>query len=382
MRYMDFWICSILLITSTLLINANISDARATKVSQPNQQVPEGFDPLDSLSPRTSKDDAQALPLQTVTLSTADIEQIKLFYVDGMGMKLAGPIDVSKKTKKNQRALWDIPSSIDWAEYHLTRPGVLVHNRPAMSIRVLLLDTPTPNVHQSWDARELGGFSIGFPNLNQTSLDTRIRRLGFGALNVIEKYNVPRTDGTEYEIHETIFNGPDFVHAVGIERLAMAPLGAVDKKSKLGGPGYSAQAITNSDKILSFYTDVLGMELRRDFVWKSAGQDGAMSLPNGTEFRFSIIFAKGYGSGGHLLFVDFSDENTITTNVEPRVPNRGIGMWSFPVRNIDDILANAEKFGSKVIHKPVKLEDPLHGDIRVATLLAPNNFLIEVYEVE
>ena len=59
------------------------------------------FDPLDSLSPSTSRADALALPLQTVTLSTASIEQVRLFYVEGMGMTLSGPIAVPDATKQH-----------------------------------------------------------------------------------------------------------------------------------------------------------------------------------------------------------------------------------------------------------------------------------------
>lgn len=340
----------------------------------------EDFDPRDSLSPKTSKDDALALPLSAVTLSTLSMEQIKLFYVEGMGMTLTGPVEHSEQDAAVQKKLWGIDTDTGYDEYHLTRPGSLVRGRPAIAIRVLHLHQPAPSVHQSWDARSLGGFTIGFPNLDQEGLDARIRSLGFGALNEIEKYKVPRTDGSMYEIHETIFNGPDFVHAVGIKRLDMSQLGAVDEATSLGGPGYSAQVIQNSDHTLAFYTDVLGLELRRDMTWKSAGKDGAMSLPNGTEFRFSIVFAKGYGPGGHMLFVDFLNQEPISSGVAPRVPHLGIGMWSFPVKSLDTVLGNAAAFGSTLVSSPIEFDSPLHGKIRVATLLAPNDLLIEVYE--
>lgn len=341
------------------------------------------FDPRDSLSPKTDRNDALALPLQTVTLSTVSLEQTRLFYVDGMGMTLTGPAQVSPALKAQQRSLWAIPQGVDWQEYHLTRPEAETEQgRPAMSIRVLLLDQPQPAIHASWDPRSLGGFSMGFPNTKQIEVDAKVRDLGFGALNEIEIYDVPRTDGSMYAIEETIFNAPDFVHAVGINRLGMTPLGAVTGESGLGGPGYSAQAIDNGDLVLSFYTEVLGLEMRRDSVWQSAGQDGAMSLPNGTEFRFSLLFAKGFGPGGHLLFVDYLNIDHIEPNAPPRVPNLGIGMWSFPVTDLAAVLSNAESFGSDIVHAATQIDDPLHGQITAATLLAPNGFLIEVYEME
>ncbi|MEM7568883.1 MAG: VOC family protein [Pseudomonadota bacterium] len=338
------------------------------------------FDPNDSLSPATNKSDALALPLQTVTLSTADIELIRRFYVDGMGMTLAGPVDVSPQLKAEQRALWGMPDDIDWQEFHLTRPKASVRGRPAMSIRVLLVDRETPLVHASWDSRSLGGFSMGFPNRRQIALDEEIRALGFGARNSVEIYEVPRKDGTLYTIHETIFDAPDFVHAVGIDRVDMAPLGALDAATGLGGPGYSAQVIDQSDTVLAFYTQVLGLEMRRDSIFKSAGEDGAMALPNGTEFRFSILFAQGHGPGGHMLFVDYLNIDHIAPTAPPRVPNRGIGMWSFPVADLAEVIRRAQAFGAEIVHPEMKIDDPLHGSVRAATMLAPNGFLIEVFE--
>ncbi|MEM8921186.1 MAG: extradiol dioxygenase, partial [Pseudomonadota bacterium] len=338
------------------------------------------FDPLDSMSPKSTRENVLAKPLQTVTLSTNSIEQIRLFYVDGMGMTLTGPVGASDALKNQQRALWAIPDDLDWDEYHLTRPSATVQDRGAMSVRVLAFHTPTPTVHKSWDSRSLGGFSMGFPNRMQPELDTKIRRLGYGAINPISIYEVPRTDGTMYTIHETIFNGPDFVHAVGIDRLGMASLGAVDEETKLGGPGYSAMVVEDSDTVLAFFTDVLGLELRRDNIWKSSGEDGAMALPNGTEFRFTIVAAPGHGPGGHMLFVDFTNIEGVEPNAPPRVPNRGIGMWSFPVTDLATALSNGADFGSEIVHAATQVSDPLHGDIRVATLLAPNGLLIELYE--
>ena len=59
--------------------------------------------------------------------------------------------------------------------------------------------------------------------------------------------------------HETIFNGPDFAHAVGIYRGdGMARLGRW-MLLPAGGPAYSAQVFDDSDAMLAFLTEVLGM---------------------------------------------------------------------------------------------------------------------------
>ena len=331
----------------------------------------------DLLAPETRVEDALAGQLHTVTVATTSLAESLLFYRDGLGLHVEGPIDVARRVKARQRALWGIPKSIDWDLYLLSRPGVA----EAATIRLLLLDTQTPSIHSSWSALALGPFSMGFPNERQVALDAKMRRLGFGALNVMEEYDLPRRDGTKYPMLETIFNGPDFVHAVGIYRGGgMRPLGPVDKESGLGGPAYTAQVVDDSDAMIDFLVDVLGMELRSDRIWKSAGTKGALNVPDGTVFRFSIVYSKG-ATTGHILLVDYQNRESVDNGVAPRLPNRGIGMWTFPVNDLEQVLSNAAEAGVKPFSKPVKLNAPATGKSRTATFLAPNGFLVEVFEM-
>jgi hypothetical protein len=55
-------------------------------------------------------------------------------------------------------------------------------------------------------------------------------------------------------------------------------------------------------------------------------------------------------------------------------------MWTFPVTSIKTVLANAERMGSEIVSQPIKITSPLLGEAQVATLRAPNGFLIEVFE--
>lgn len=331
----------------------------------------------DALAPKSSVAEALALPLHTITVGTNDLQQSLLFYVEGLGMKAEGPLTIAPDIVTKQRQLWDIPQHISWQQYRLTRA-----DKPSVSaIRLLVFDQTTPAIHSSWDARELGPFSMGFPNTGQQAQDKHMRKLGFGALNQIEIYQVPRTDGSKYTIYETIFNGPDFVHAVGIERGdGMSPLGEVDANGR-GGPAYSAMVVKDSDRFIGFLTEVLGMELRSDRHWKSAGSDGALNVPDGTEFRFSIVYSKG-ATSGHLLIVDYLNIDAIDNGVAPRLPNRGIGMWTFQVKDLQKVLANASKFGSTIVNTATAITLPAYGKANVATILAPNGYMIEVFETE
>ena len=334
-------------------------------------------DSKDALAPTSSVADALALPLHTVTVATTDLQASLLFYQQGFGLSVEGPIVVDKATKATQRRLWQIGDDIDWDTYLLRNAGL----QGVAQIRLLLLNKPTPSIHQSWNALELGPFSMGFPNDHQQQHDAHMRELGFGALNDIEIYQVPRTDGSQYTIYETIFNGPDFAHGVGIQRGdGMAQLGAINQNG-LGGPAYSAQVVADSDKVIAFYTDVLGMELRSDRLWKSAGRDGALNVPDGTEFRFAIVYSKGARSG-HMLFVEYKNRQPIDPGVAPRLPNRGIAMWSYPVRNLDTVISNARRFGARVVAGPDRIDDPALGQTTVATIEAPNGFVVEVFQAK
>lgn len=330
----------------------------------------------DALAPKSHKKDALALPLHTVTIATVSLQQSLLFYRDAMGLTVRGPIKLSTKQIQAQRQLWDMPKDVHWQTYHFYRKEVPA----AIHIQLLVLNKATPNIHQSWNSTQLGPFSLGFPNTDTIALDKKIRKVGFGALNTLESYPIPRTDGSTYQIDETIFNAPDFVHGVAITRgNGMPQLGPVDEKG-MGGPAYSAQIIENSDEHLMFYTQVLGLEIRSDREFKSAGDKGAMNLENGTVFRFALVYSKG-ATTGHMLFVDFRNIVPIEPTTRPSLPNRGIGMWSFPVTSIEKVLNNAKGFGSPIVSQPIHVNSPIYGEAKVATLRAPNGFLIEVFEV-
>lgn len=330
----------------------------------------------DALAPTSSLEDALTGPLDTVTISTNSLEESLLFYQNGLGLSVEGPMSLTDAQRREQRQRWGVEQDVSWEMYRLYREGV----ESTAQIRLLVLDQPTQAIHQSWSALELGTFSVGYPNKDQTGLDTKIRSMGFGALNVLERYTVPRTDKTLYPIEETIFNGPDFVHAVGINRGGgMAQLGPIDEATGYGGPAYSAAMVSDSNAMLGFLVGVLGLELRSDRIWKSAGSKGALNVPDGTVFRFSIVYSPGARSQ-HLLLVEYQNVDPIDTGVAPRLPNRGIGMWSFTVKDLDTVLSRATDSHAPVVSAPQCINSVFHGTIRTATLEAPNGLLIELFE--
>ena len=329
----------------------------------------------DSLAPLTDGTDRLVGPLRAATLCTASPDLHRLFFCDGMGMTMDGPLVLTDDDRQSCRARWGLADDVDWDLYHLHRPDV----PEAATIRLLHLHRVTPSIHTSWSPHAIGPFSLGFPTDDLETLDAHLRRLSFGALNPMSRYEVPRPDGSTYGIHESIFGAPDFLHAVGISRRdGMAQLGPTDAHGR-GGPAYTAYVTNDSDALIAFFTDVLGWELRSDREWESTGETGAMQNPEGTVFRFSIVYAKGARTG-HVLIVHFRTLEPRPAGTPPRLPHRGLAAWTFAVEDVDEVARRAERAGEQILFGPSESRDPFWGSARALTLLTPDGFTVELYE--
>jgi catechol 2,3-dioxygenase-like lactoylglutathione lyase family enzyme len=344
-------------------------------VASPQQAPPKPGPPVDPLAPRTSAADAATGPLHTATISTGDLDGTLRLYRDGLGMRVRGPLTVSDAARRMQNTLWGMAPAQTWTMYLLDRPGV----GAAVRVRLLVFEEPRPAVRATWDPREPGPFTLGFPTANLPELDARLRRLGFDSLAPMEQSQIPRPDGTKYGLQESVFKGPDRVHAVGVSRLdGMPQLGPVDAATGHGGPAYSAQVVVDSEKVVRFYCDVLGMELRSDREWKS-GPTSAIGLPAGTPFRLALIYSPG-ASTGQLLLMDFRDGAAKPSGASPRPPNRGLGIYTFEVKSLDATAAKLRAAGAGVIAGPIRYDSPDLGLCRAMTVLAPNGVIVELFE--
>ena len=313
--------------------------------------------------------------LHTATLCTNDLSLIKNFYVEGMGMSLEGPIALSVQQINTQKDLWKLSDENTYSYYHLYRKEV-----PSLiQIRLLVFDNIQESIHNSYNALELGPFSLGFPNMNQKKLDKHLIDLGIGTMADLQEGTIPRPDGSEYRYWETIYKAPDFLHAVGIERGdGMPQLSPCDSLTELGGPGYSAQVIDNSDYFISFLTNVLDLELRADRQW-DASPGSALGIEEGTPFRFALVYAKG-SSQNHFLFLDFKESEMVDTGVAPRIPNNGLAAWTLETKNIAQVHKNAIEFGCTIVSVPRSYDSPIFGKVEIMSMHAPNGFLIEVFQ--
>jgi catechol 2,3-dioxygenase-like lactoylglutathione lyase family enzyme len=339
------------------------------------QQGTKPAPPLDPLAPKTSAADAATGPLHMATISTGDLDASLRLYRDGLGLRARGPLAVREEVRSIQNRLWGLTPSDRPATYVLDRPGV----EGAVRIRLLVFRDGAPPIRATWDPREPAPFTLGFPTTNLPELDARLRRLGFESLAPMEQSQIPRPDGTKYGLQESVFKGPDRVHAVGVSRLdGMPQLGPVDPATGHGGPAYSAQVVAGSDAVVRFYCDLLGLELRSDREWKS-GPTSAIGLPAGTSFRLALVYSPG-ASTGQLLLMDFRDGAAKPSGVAPRPPNRGLGIYTFMVRDLDATAAKLRGAGVPVVGAPISYDSPDLGPHRAMTVLAPNGVIVELVE--
>ncbi len=312
--------------------------------------------------------------LHTATLCTEDLDKYRHFYGEVMKMQIDGPVPLGEKEKALQKSFWNIPEDIDYDMYHCFRPTV-----PSLiQLRILHLKTSTPQIHNSYSSYETGSFSLGFPTSDAKGMDKRMQEYGVKAMAPMQLGDIVRANGDVGQYLETIYQGPDFLHCVGIERVNYPQLAPCDPADGFGGPGYSAFVARDSDAEVAFYTDVLEHYILFDSVWEAA-DEGALGVNTGTPFRFCGIYAP-EAKQNHYLLLDFKDGNMVDTGVQSCVPNQGLGMYTFLTSNIEKVVANARKKNTKILSGTQQISDYILGDGKGCLLESPNGMYIEIFE--
>jgi len=285
--------------------------------------------------------------LHTVTLCTVDIDEYKQFYGDVMQMTIEGPIMQTETDRAQQKSFWNIPSDIEYDLYHFYRQAVpsLLH------LRVLHLKAETPKIHNSYNSYELGSFSLGFPTADAKKFDERMKAHNIGEMAPMQVGDIVRADGVPGQYLETIYHGPDYLHCVGIERVAISQLAPCDPDGLFCGPGYSALVSNDAEAEIRFYTKVLDHYTQLDAVWNAS-------------------------TGSALGVV----EGVPDTGVESHIPNQGLGMYSFYTSSIEDVLDRAEEEETEILSDISVVNDPIVGHGKAILLKAPSGMFIEIIE--
>jgi len=326
--------------------------------------------PPDHLAPKAPSVPPMTSPLHTVTIITRDFDGLAKMYRDGLGLDIVGPMDIDPITRAKLNELWGFPVDMLWQMQLFRRTKV----RSATQIRVLVTNRDTPAIRKSWNRQERGPYGMGFPSLDVIPWDAHVLGLGFTrSTEEVERFPLKASDGTGYEVREATFNGPEFLRSIAISRGGgMAQLGQVDPGTGRGGPAYATLVLSKSemDAVIGFFTDVLDFDVRSDREWT------AYEIP----FRFATVHAKGSDTG-HVALAAYAPEHLAPgTGAAPRPPNRGMAIWSFRVESVAEIEKRARAKNMKPFADAVEVRVADLGHRRVQTYLAPNGFMIEVFE--
>jgi hypothetical protein len=330
----------------------------------------------DLTEPSSSAAEALCGPIEIITLCTNHPDSLVRFFEGGWGLRKLGPFAPGIREKRRLSKQWQLQTNTNFQLMYFDRPSA----PGTILLRILIFEQNNPLIRSGYGPGENGPFTIGFPNARQEEVHDKMLSLGYTTLAPMQAALLSKPDGSKYNYLETIYKGPEWIHAVGIERgNGMPQLSNIDSATGLGGPGYSAMNVTGmGDTMIAFLTNILGYEIRRDQVW-TTGKGSALGLPAGMPFRFVIAYAKG-ATSGQLLLMDFQKKEPIISAHPPHLPNRGIGMYSVTTDQLEEVLTRAIQAGIKILSPPQWCREPLRGSYKSMVLLAPNQVYLEVIE--
>lgn len=324
--------------------------------------------PNDPMEPIGEASAAIAGPLSGALLVTRDVPLLKKTYVDALGLVMRGPMAQTEQTIAVQRRLWGMPDGMSWQIYLLERREVA----DAIRIIAIVPDRDTPVIRRSFQREETGPYALGFPMRDVDAIDQRMIALGFiRTLPNVNRYSLQLRDGTPYPITEASYEVADNTRLVLLSRGNGLPQnGTLDISTGMGGPAYSSLIVEDSSSMEEFFTKVLDFERRTSREWTNFSP----------RFRYVTLHALGARTGNIGLVEYAKDDRQPNSAVAPRPPNRGLAGWAFPVRSVALILQRAKALGTTVVCPPIEIDDPRFGRVIAASLLAPNGFLIEIFE--
>lgn len=328
--------------------------------------------PVDPMMPREDGRPVVCGPLSGVTIASADLNATRRFYGGALELRFE-PIALSPAVRQLAQH-WGATPATEFEMLEFTRPGI----PEAIRVRVIGLSKDRPTSRPALDCRYDGPLGIGVPVHGLARRHAIVEGYGFKANAGVTTMTFPRADGSMYDIGETHWVAPDDVMVPGVDRAHLQPVGPVDPALYIGGPSYASALVSDVAVHGVFLDAVLGYELRREFTFESEGPDGGMRLPKVTRVRFQQWFAPGTRTC-YLVIMQLL-EHGLRAREGLGLKNRGIGLWSFPTRVLDEVLDRAHRHGAPILRAPTDLDVPGVGPVRSMILATPDGFPIEVFQ--
>ena len=327
----------------------------------------------DPMAPRPGATPTLCGPLECVTFMTNRADAATRFLEQAMRMRRVGDVRRSGLDAQVDGQLWGIPTTADWRELSFAGTDA----RSGVSVRVIVMPGGEL-IRPDMESRLTGGLSIGFPASSLEATLERVTALGYESTAGIVKLTIARPDGSSYVSGEILFRGPEQLYMLAVGRPAdMTPVGPIDPETGMGGPAYSAIVVPDAAREIEFYRETLGWEARQNIVLTTSGPAGGLGLDAGTQFRFVQLFAPGARTA-YICLLDMMSVGRANP-VAPRLPNRGLVMWSFGTRVFDQVAervragADQDRLGSQARFAGA-------AGRRRLTVLSPAGLMMEVRE--
>lgn len=330
---------------------------------------------IDPMQPRSSVEQARTLPLGVVTVVTSDLAVTRRFYEGamGMGFRLAdlAPAEIAALVEH-----WGLPGGAAPRIGLFSRPGI----EGAASLRVIELPEARETLRPGYDTRPVGPLGIGFPVRGLQDRYAIARALGFAATADVVTMAFPRADGSTYDVGEFHLMAPDDVLVLGVDRGPLTPVGPLDPALDIGGVAYASVLVDDLAAMGGFLEEALGLERRRAISFRSGGPDGGLrGLRAGEEVAFQQWFSPG-ATTGYLVVMELLDgPKTRVTPLGP--PRRGVAMWSFEVRSLEEFLAHWQQWsGTAAVPAIRRLVLPEVGAATAVVVATPDGLPVEVFQ--
>lgn len=340
---------------------------------------PTGFalatgEPADPMLPRSSVEDARTLPLRVVTITTGDLIATRRFYQGALGMDME-MVTLRDEDARELAAHWGLGAT-DVLEIALFRqPGA----EGAASVRAISVPEAQASFRPAYDSRIVGPLGFGFPIRGLARRYQMVQAHGFEATADVVSMAFPREDGSTYDVGEFHLMAPDDVLVLGVDRGPLTPIGAIDAALDIGGVAYSSVFVADILETGNFLREVLGLELRREMSFRSSGPEGGLrGLERGQEIAFQQWFSPG-ASTGYLVVMELLDGEKIADE-KPGLWQRGVGMWSFEVRDLEAFLARWEAFSAQSRPAVRAVQLPDLGPVHSVIVHTPDGLPIEIFQ--
>lgn len=328
--------------------------------------------PVDPMAPTSSASNAIVSPLSVVSVAVADMEEARKFFQGGLGLV---PQDVSVSGERARRL------ARHWGLKAADRINIMVFSNPfspgAATIRAVEVGDDAPSSRPQTSSRYVGPLGFGLPMTDIAQRDAIVAAMGFKSTAGISQMNFPRADGSTYSISEVHFRAPDDFLVLGVDRGEQAQIGPIDPVLDIGGVAYSSFLVEDLDRSGKFLKDVLGLELRRQTTFRSAGSGGMLDMRKGEEVAFNQWFSPGARTG-YLVEMKLLDGGRLPRTAKGYA-TRGIAAYTFTTRNIGELAKRWRAYGGAP--QPIFKGDlPGFGPARAMMITTPDGIPVEIVE--